>query len=269
MRLTSIRPEGPRPVLAHHWPTTKAELRTTTHNCAQSTAVANAWSRPGNDLLSHPEQVAPSAGFEPAHMAPEANALSPELRGRGLPGSASSDDLTAAESQRAVRTSTPSAPARIADQGSLVAIARSGWATMAGVADPLSIVAELLAPVFAEIAGRPDVDPVVRPSDRADAQVNGALPLAKQIGVEPARDRPAGRRLRACSTMCAARSRSPGPGSSTSRSPTRSSPRSSQAVAVDDRLGIAAGRRRRRRSSSTTRRRTWPRRCTSATCARP
>lgn len=26
----------------------------------------------------------PSAGFEPAHMAPEANALSPELRGRGL-----------------------------------------------------------------------------------------------------------------------------------------------------------------------------------------
>ena len=56
------------------------------------------------------------------------------------------------------------------------------------MADPISIVSDLLAPVFAEIAGRPgatDVDPVVRPSDRADAQVNGALPLAKQIGSNP------------------------------------------------------------------------------------
>ena len=54
------------------------------------------------------------------------------------------------------------------------------------MADPISIVSDLLAPVFAEIAGRPDehVDPVVRPSERADAQVNGALPLAKQIGSE-------------------------------------------------------------------------------------
>jgi arginyl-tRNA synthetase len=53
------------------------------------------------------------------------------------------------------------------------------------VADPLHLVAELLLPVFREIAGRDDVDPVVRPSDRADAQVNGALPLAKQIGSSP------------------------------------------------------------------------------------
>jgi arginyl-tRNA synthetase len=56
------------------------------------------------------------------------------------------------------------------------------------VADPIFIVSDLLAPVFAEIAGRPgatDVDPVVRASDRADAQVNGALPLAKQIGSNP------------------------------------------------------------------------------------
>lgn len=56
---------------------------------------------------------------------------------------------------------------------------------MADVANPLSIVSDLLAPVFAAIAGRPDADPVVRPSDRADAQVNGALPLAKQIGSNP------------------------------------------------------------------------------------
>ncbi|MDW3214362.1 MAG: arginine--tRNA ligase [Ilumatobacteraceae bacterium] len=56
------------------------------------------------------------------------------------------------------------------------------------MADPISLVSDLLTPVFAEIAGRPgatDVDPVVRPSDRADAQVNGALPLAKQIGSNP------------------------------------------------------------------------------------
>jgi arginyl-tRNA synthetase len=57
------------------------------------------------------------------------------------------------------------------------------------VADPLSLVSDLLAPVFAGIAGRSDgdltVDPVVRPTDRADAQVNGALPLAKQLGANP------------------------------------------------------------------------------------
>jgi arginyl-tRNA synthetase len=53
------------------------------------------------------------------------------------------------------------------------------------VADPLHLVSELLLPVFREIAGRDDVDPTVRPSDRADAQVNGALPLAKQDGSNP------------------------------------------------------------------------------------
>jgi arginyl-tRNA synthetase len=56
---------------------------------------------------------------------------------------------------------------------------------MADVANPLLIVSELLAPVFAEIAGRPDVDPVVRPSDHADAQVNGALALGKELNENP------------------------------------------------------------------------------------
>ena len=55
--------------------------------------------------------------------------------------------------------------------------------TMADPSDRSSLTC--LQPVFAEIAGRDDVDPVVRPSDRADAQVNGALPLAKQIGANP------------------------------------------------------------------------------------
>ena len=39
---------------------------------------------PGQVLFFVGVTVAPSAGFEPAHTAPEADALSPELRGRGL-----------------------------------------------------------------------------------------------------------------------------------------------------------------------------------------
>lgn len=54
------------------------------------------------------------------------------------------------------------------------------------MADPLVIVADLLAPAFAAVAGTHDgVDPVVRPSDRADAQANGALALAKTLGRKP------------------------------------------------------------------------------------
>ncbi|MEA3185502.1 MAG: arginyl-tRNA synthetase [Ilumatobacteraceae bacterium] len=54
------------------------------------------------------------------------------------------------------------------------------------MADPLVIVADLLAPAFASVAGVDgDVDPVVRPSERADAQANGALALAKQLGRTP------------------------------------------------------------------------------------
>jgi arginyl-tRNA synthetase len=54
------------------------------------------------------------------------------------------------------------------------------------MADPLVTVAELLAPAFAAVAGSgAEVDPVVRPSEHADAQANGALPLAKQLGRPP------------------------------------------------------------------------------------
>lgn len=52
------------------------------------------------------------------------------------------------------------------------------------MADPLVTVAELLAPAFAAVGGA-SADPVVRPSDRADAQVNGALAIAKQLGQNP------------------------------------------------------------------------------------
>ena len=53
------------------------------------------------------------------------------------------------------------------------------------MADLLTLLSERLAPAFAAVAGEPDVDPVVRPSDRADAQANGALALAKRLGRNP------------------------------------------------------------------------------------
>jgi arginyl-tRNA synthetase len=43
-----------------------------------------------------------------------------------------------------------------------------------GMADPLDLLAQRFADAFAALAGSP-VDPVVRPSEHADAQVNGAL----------------------------------------------------------------------------------------------
>ena len=53
------------------------------------------------------------------------------------------------------------------------------------MADPVLTVAELLRPTFTHIAGGVDSDPVVRRSDRADAQVNGSLALAKLLGKTP------------------------------------------------------------------------------------
>jgi arginyl-tRNA synthetase len=52
------------------------------------------------------------------------------------------------------------------------------------MADLLLLLTERLAPAFERVAGRP-VDPVVRGSDRADAQANGALALAKELGRPP------------------------------------------------------------------------------------
>ena len=52
------------------------------------------------------------------------------------------------------------------------------------MADPIVTVSELLVPAF-EAVGGPGADPVLRPSDRADAQANGALPIGKQLGQSP------------------------------------------------------------------------------------
>jgi arginyl-tRNA synthetase len=49
------------------------------------------------------------------------------------------------------------------------------------VAGLLALVAARLAPAFAAVEA--GADPVVRPSDRADFQANGALPLAKRAGL--------------------------------------------------------------------------------------
>ena len=53
------------------------------------------------------------------------------------------------------------------------------------MSDPISTITTLLEPVFAELNNGEPADPTVRSSDRADAQVNGALPLAKKVGGNP------------------------------------------------------------------------------------
>ena len=53
------------------------------------------------------------------------------------------------------------------------------------MADPISTISTLLEPVFADLNGGVPADPTVRPSERADAQINGALPLAKRLGTNP------------------------------------------------------------------------------------
>ncbi|CAB4633683.1 MAG: arginine--tRNA ligase [Actinobacteria bacterium] len=51
--------------------------------------------------------------------------------------------------------------------------------------DPLLILSSALQTAFEAVAGRTGVDPVIRSSDRADAQANGALGLAKELGQNP------------------------------------------------------------------------------------
>jgi len=53
------------------------------------------------------------------------------------------------------------------------------------MADPLHVLAGRLQAAFDSVAGRAGVDPVIRPSEHADAQSNGALALAKELGRSP------------------------------------------------------------------------------------
>ena len=53
------------------------------------------------------------------------------------------------------------------------------------MSDPLATISDLLEPIFAGLNDGERADPTVRPSDRADAQINGALSLAKKIDGKP------------------------------------------------------------------------------------
>ena len=53
------------------------------------------------------------------------------------------------------------------------------------MSDPLHILSTRLQAAFEAVAGRAGVDPVIRPSEHADAQANGALALAKELGTKP------------------------------------------------------------------------------------
>ena len=55
------------------------------------------------------------------------------------------------------------------------------------MADPVGLVAQRIAVAFAKVGGQKaaGIDTAVRQSDRADAQVNGSLALAKAMGATP------------------------------------------------------------------------------------
>ena len=55
------------------------------------------------------------------------------------------------------------------------------------MADPVGLVAQRIAAAFVTVAGElaVGIDTAVRQSDRADAQVNGSLALAKVMGATP------------------------------------------------------------------------------------
>ena len=54
------------------------------------------------------------------------------------------------------------------------------------MSDPIATITTLLEPVFSQLNGGESADPTVRPSERADAQINGALALAKRHREHPA-----------------------------------------------------------------------------------
>ena len=111
------------------------------------------------------------------------------------------------------------------------------------MADLLTLLSDRLAPAFAQVAGTADVDlgdvdPVVRPSDRADAQANGALPLAKLLGRNP-RDVAAGV-LAAADLAGVAAAEIAGPGFINLTVEDAFLSSTLAGVAADERLGIAA-----------------------------
>ena len=130
--------------------------------------------------------------------------------------------------------------------------------------DASSVLLQRLQAAFDTVM--PGADPVLRASDRADFQANGALALAKQVGRPPRQVAEEVVAAASLDDVCSVVEVS-GPGFI-------------NLTLSDDFVAGAAGgavgrparwassrRPTPRRSSSTTRRPTWPRRCTSATCA--
>ena len=108
------------------------------------------------------------------------------------------------------------------------------------MADPLHTIAGTLREAFAQATGLPadTIDPVVRPSDRADAQANGALALGKRLGRNPREVAEAAVATGLLGRRVQHTSRSPGPASSTSRSQPEFLAAQLAAAAADAHLGV-------------------------------
>jgi arginyl-tRNA synthetase len=106
------------------------------------------------------------------------------------------------------------------------------------MSDPVTTISDLLEPVFADLNGGDPADPTVRPSDRADAQVNGALPLAKRLASNP---RELAQRVVDSGVLdeIASELEVAGPGFVNVTFSSEFLSEQLRAVAVDDRLGVA------------------------------
>jgi arginyl-tRNA synthetase len=109
------------------------------------------------------------------------------------------------------------------------------------VTDIPKLLADRLAPAFAEVAGRPveDVDPAVRRSDHADYQADAALRLAKQVRRSP-RDVAAEVIEKADLDGLVAKAEVAGPGFINLTLENAALGRAVQEMAADDRLAVAA-----------------------------
>ena len=132
--------------------------------------------------------------------------------------------------------------------------------------DAASVLLQRLQAAFDTIA--PGADPVLRASDRADFQANGALPLGKVVGRPPRQVAEEVVAAASLDDICAEVEVS-GPGFINLTLSDSFVAGLVAALSADERLGVDAGRRAPRPWSSTTRRPTWPRRCTSGTSAAP
>jgi arginyl-tRNA synthetase len=106
------------------------------------------------------------------------------------------------------------------------------------VTDIPKLLADRLAPAFAEVAGRP-VDPAVRRSEHADYQADAALRLAKQVRRSP-RDVAAEVIEKADLDGLVAKAEIAGPGFINLTLDNAALDRAVQEMAADDRLGVVA-----------------------------